>query len=76
MLYGLSGTPETEESLAEDPDISMIPNVVFKVIIPKLTGKLICKYLGSRRIFSHCIQYCIICMTSAGKTDNELCILF
>ncbi|VEN47430.1 unnamed protein product [Callosobruchus maculatus] len=35
-LYGLHDD-ETEESLAKDPDISLLPTIVEKVIIPKLT---------------------------------------
>ncbi|CAH2020001.1 unnamed protein product, partial [Acanthoscelides obtectus] len=35
-LYGLHDD-ETEESLAKDPDITLLPTIVEKVIIPKLT---------------------------------------
>ncbi|XP_077291143.1 PAX3- and PAX7-binding protein 1 isoform X2 [Arctopsyche grandis] len=40
MLYGLKedpNSPETEDLLASDPDICLIPNIVQKVILPKLT---------------------------------------
>ncbi|KAJ8942846.1 hypothetical protein NQ314_009908 [Rhamnusium bicolor] len=35
-LYGLHDD-ETEETLAKDPDISLLPTIIEKVIIPKLT---------------------------------------
>ncbi|XP_057654367.1 PAX3- and PAX7-binding protein 1 isoform X2 [Diorhabda carinulata] len=35
-LYGLHDD-ETEESLAKDPDISLLPTIIEKIIIPKLT---------------------------------------
>ncbi|CAH1183754.1 unnamed protein product [Phaedon cochleariae] len=35
-LYGLHDD-ETEETLSKDPDISMLPTIIEKVIIPKLT---------------------------------------
>lgn len=44
MLYGLKedpNNPETEDLLASDPDICLIPNIVQKVILPKLTGILL-----------------------------------
>lgn len=35
-LYGLHDD-ETEETLAKDPDISMLPTIIEKIIVPKLT---------------------------------------
>lgn len=38
MLYGMQKN-ETEESLLTDPDVNLVPTVVEKIIVPKLTRK-------------------------------------
>lgn len=37
MKYGWS-TAETEESLSNDPDVRLVPVLVEKIILPKVTG--------------------------------------
>lgn len=37
MKYAWSAS-ETEESLADDPDVRLIPVLVEKIILPKITG--------------------------------------
>lgn len=44
MLYG-AHNKELEEQLATDPDINLVPTIVEKVIMPKLTRKYILIYL-------------------------------
>lgn len=36
MLYGHVSSAETETSLAEDPDVRLVPTLIEKIILPKL----------------------------------------
>lgn len=46
MKYGWS-TTETEESLSNDPDVRLVPVLVEKIILPKVTG--------------NCASYSLVC---------------
>uniref|UniRef100_A0A1Q3G350 Putative transcriptional regulator binding to the gc-rich sequence n=1 Tax=Culex tarsalis TaxID=7177 RepID=A0A1Q3G350_CULTA len=37
MMYGYASSAETETSLAEDPDVRLVPTLIEKIILPKLT---------------------------------------
>lgn len=39
MLYAWSEN-ETEASLKNDPDVMLVPTLIEKIIIPKVTGKI------------------------------------
>lgn len=38
MRYGFK-PDETEAQLADDPDIRLVPSIMEKIILPKITGK-------------------------------------
>lgn len=39
MKYGFK-PGETEEQLIDDPDIRLVPSLMEKIVLPKITGKL------------------------------------
>ena len=43
MKYGYSNN-ETEETLLNDPDLCLIPSLIEKIILPKITGLFVCLF--------------------------------
>lgn len=48
MQYGFNET-ETEEQLLDDPDVRLVPTVIEKIILPKITGMPHSSYKYSHR---------------------------
>jgi hypothetical protein len=59
ILYGLK-EGETEDGLKQDPDVKLVPTVIEKVLLPKLTRK--------------CSIYFGICSENLPFLDSDFCL--